>query len=213
MMSNLPPQDLPDVIEDFYRLLIDALLYYPHKLIRSGLFPPIFEAAIAALALEQRDPLSAALHYIRDVIGYAGDNPPSSSSSPNPPEIKRTVQELLLANGELLVKSIMAGMMITFPDDCFSDGSGALLGLFEIMPSETTSWVDKTVRLLPPGTVNEADIDRLVSGIREKLALGPDGFRKVRSQLQDFTNTYRRRYVAPRDGLGDLEATRFRFNG
>jgi transportin-3 len=24
-MSNLPPQDLPDVIEDFYRLLIDAL--------------------------------------------------------------------------------------------------------------------------------------------------------------------------------------------
>jgi transportin-3 len=213
MMSNLPPQDLPDVIEDFYRLLIDALLYYPHKLIRSDLFSPIFQAAIAALALEQRDPLAASLHYIRDVLGYGGDNPASSGSSPNPPEIQHAVQELILANGELLVKSIMAGMMITFPDDCFSDGSGALLGLFELLPQQTTTWVNKTVRLLPPGTISEAEIDRLISGIREKLSLGHDGVRKVRAQLQDFTNSYRRRYVAPRDGLGDLEATRFRFNG
>jgi len=213
MMSNLPPRDLPDVIEDFYRLLIDALLYYPHKLIRSDLFTPIFQAAIAALALEQRDPLAASLHYIRDVIGYGGDNPPSSSTSPNPPEIQQMVQELIVANGENLVKSIMAGMMITFPDDCFADGSGALLGLFELMPQQTSLWVDKTVRMLPQGTVSPTEIDRLLAGIRDRLSLGHDGLRKVRSLLQDFTNNYRRRYVAPRDGLGDLEATRFRFNG
>ncbi|TAQ90247.1 hypothetical protein B7494_g1410 [Chlorociboria aeruginascens] len=212
MMSDLHPRDLPDVIEDFYRLLVDALLYYPHKLIRSDLFTPIFQAAVSALALEQRDPLSAALHYLRDVIGYGGDNPPSSSRSPNPPAIQQTVKELILAHGEHLVKQIMAGMMITFPGDCFSDGSGALLGLFELMPQQTATWVDKTVRLLPAGTVREAEIDRLMNGIRERLALGPDGLRKVRVLLQDFTNSYRRRYVAPRDGLGRLEATRFQFN-
>ena len=212
MMSDLHPRDLPDVIEDFYRLLIDALLYYPHKLIRSDLFTPIFQAGVSALALEQRDPLIAALHYLRDVIGYGGDNPPSSSNSPNPPEIQHTVRELILANGEHLVKQIMAGMMITFPDDCFTDGSGALLGLFELMPDQTASWVDKTVRMLPPGTIREPEINRLMNGIREKLALGPDGLRKVRSLLQDFTNVYRRRYVAPRDGLGSLEAERFHFN-
>jgi transportin-3 len=213
MMNDLPPKDLPDVIEDFYRLLIDALLYYPHKLIGSDLFNPIFQAAIAALALEQRDPLSAALHYIRDVVGYGGDNPPSSGNSPNPPEIKQIVLELVISNGENLVKSIMAGMMITFPNDCFSDGSGVLLGLFELLPQQTTTWVDKTVRMLPAGTVTVTEIDRLLVGIRDRLTLGPDGLRKVRSLLQDFTNSYRRRYVAPRDGLGDLEATRFHFNG
>jgi transportin-3 len=213
MMSDLPPNDLPDVIEDFYRLLIDALLYYPHKLVQSELFVPIFQSAIAALALEQRDPLSASLHYIRDVIGYGGNNPPSSSNSPNPPEVQHAVQELLTSNGERLVKSIMAGMMITFPNDCFSDGSGVLLGLFELLPEQTTTWVDKTVRMLPAGTVTDADIDRLLAGIRDRLSLGRDGLRKVRSLLQDFTNSYRRRYVAPRDGLGDLEVTRFRFNG
>jgi transportin-3 len=210
MMSDLPPQDLPDVIEDFYRLLVDALLYYPHKLIHSTLFTPIFQAAVSALALEQRDPLNATLHYIRDVIGYGGDNPPSSSNSPNPAEIKRIVLDLIVANGEHLVKQILAGMMITFPDDCFTDGSGALLGLFELLPQQTTAWVDKTVRMLPDGTVKELEIERLMGGIRERLST-PDGVRKVRSLLQDFTNTYRRRYVAPRDGLGRLEAERFHF--
>ncbi|CAG8952472.1 hypothetical protein HYFRA_00001219 [Hymenoscyphus fraxineus] len=210
-MSDLPPQDLPDVIEDFYRLLVDALLYYPHKLIGSDIFAPILQAAVAALSLQQREPLTATLHYIRDVIGYGGDNPPSSSRSPNPIEIQNAVKALLVANGEHLVKSILAGMMITFPDDCFTDGSGALLGLFEILPEQTALWVDKTVRLLPAGTVREAEIDRLMSGIQERLALGKDGFRKVRSLLQDFTNAYRRRYVAPRDGLGSLEAERFHY--
>jgi len=213
MMNDLPPRDLPDVIEDFYRLLTDAILYYPHKLIRSELFSPIFQAAVAALALEQRDPLSACLHYIRDVISYGGDHPLQSSYQTNPLESQQLVQQLIASNGESLVKAIMAGMMITFPDDCFSDGSAALLGLFEIMPQQTSAWVDKTVRMLPSGTVREAEIDRLMNGIRERLSLGPDGLRKVRSLLQDFTNTYRRRYIAPRDGLGALAATRFRYTG
>lgn len=212
MMSDVPARDLPDVIEDFYRLLVDALLYYPHSLIQSNLFSPILDAAISALALEQREPLSVALHYVRDVIGYGGDNPPSSSRNPNPPEIKQIIRHLISSSGERLVKQVMAGMMITFPDDCFADGSGVLLGLFELMPEQTAIWVDKTVRMLPPGTISEAEIDRLMANLRERLSLGTEGLRKVRILLQDFTNTYRRRYVAPRDGLGRLEAERFHFN-
>lgn len=212
-MSDLPPRDLPDVIEDFYRLMIDALLYYPHRLIFSNLFPPIFEAAIASLALEQRDPLAASLHYLRDVVSYGGENPPSASDAPNPPQVRQAVQALLRLHGEQLVKQILAGMVITFPNDCFTDGSGVLLALLELMPQDTVGWIDTTVRLLPVGTVNNAEIDKLMRNIRDKLSQGKDGFRKVRSLLQDFTNTYRRRYVAPRDGLGGLEARRFSFQG
>jgi transportin-3 len=213
MMNDLLPAELPDVIEDFFRLLTDAILYYPHKLIPSQLFTPIFQAAISALALEQRDPLTATLHYLRDVIGYGGDNPPASSGSPNPPAIQRLVQQLLLSNGEILVQRIMAGMMITFPRDCFADGSGVLLGLLELMPEQTAVWIGKTVTKLPEGTVTEAETERLMSGIQSRLREGPSAFRSIRSLLQDFTNSYRRRYVAPRDGLGRLEATRFRFDG
>lgn len=212
VMSSLPAYELPDVIEDFFRLLIDALLYYPHKLIESPLFVPIFQAAVSALALEQQDPLSATLHYIRDVISYGGNNPASSVTLGAGHQ--QRVKQVLLDHGEALINRIMAGMMITFPRDCFADGSGVLLGMFELLPQETTQWVDQTIRLLPQGTVTPTEANRLMAKIKEKLSSSDaGGIRQVRALLQDFTNTYRRRYVAPRDGLGHLEAARFHFEG
>jgi transportin-3 len=216
IMSDLPPIDLPDVIEDFYRLLIDALLYYPARLIPSPLFTPIFLAAISSLALEKQEPVSAALHYIRDLLTYGGPNPAASGTDLGPAgqQLRQIVKQLLLTQGEALVKQTLAGMMITFPRDCFADGSGVLLGMFELLPAETAVWVDRTVRMLPQGTITSAEADRLLVKVKEKMQ-GPDpsNVRQIRVLLQDFTNTYRRRYVAPRDGLGELEAARFHFEG
>lgn len=217
IMNDLPPQELPDVIEDFYRLLIDALLYYPHRLIPSALFAPILEAALSALQLEQRDPLSATLHYIRDLINYGSDNWSGGNSGtlgPAGDHIRQMVKNLLITQGEVLVNRIMAGMMITFPRDCFADGSGVLLGMFEVLPQQTIGWVERTLQLLPEGTVTPVEVNRLITKIREKLnSSDAAGIRQVRALLQDFTNTYRRRYVAPREGLGSLEPTRFHFSG
>ncbi|OBT45639.1 hypothetical protein VE00_03515 [Pseudogymnoascus sp. WSF 3629] len=213
MMSSLEPRDLPDIIEDFFRLLTDTVLYYPYRLIPSELFTPILQAALSALSLEQREPLTATLHYLRDVIAFGGPNPPISTGQPNPPAVQAAMQNILAAHGEELVKRVMAGMMITFPRDCFADGSGVLLELIELMPEAAVGWVAVTVRMLPEGTVSPEESKRLIDGIGAKLNGGPEALRGVRSLLQDFTNAYRRRYVAPRDGLGRLEATRFRFSG
>ncbi|KAI5918622.1 exportin 1-like protein [Camillea tinctor] len=216
-LSELSPQELPDVTEDFFRLVVDGLLYYPQKFIPSPLFTPIFEAAISVLVLEQREPVSATLHYIRDVLAWAAKYSPSSYEhlSPTVAEQLRTlVKQLLIAQGGMLIKRILAGMMITFPGDCFADASGALLTLFEVLPEQTVVWVDQTLRILPEGTVTSIEVDRLMTKIRERLSANDSGdVRQIRSIMQDFTNTYRRRYVAPRDGLGQLEGARFRFVG
>ncbi|KAG6020548.1 hypothetical protein E4U41_002813 [Claviceps citrina] len=216
VMADLQPKDLPDVIDDFFRLLIDALLYYPQKLIPSQLLAPIFQASIYALTLEQRDPLSSTLHFLRDLLSYGGGNPATSEKLPEAQaaEIRSIVKSLLVAHGADLIKQTMAGMMITFPGDCFADGSGVILALFEIMPAETTEWVAHTIELLPLGTVSAPEAQRLVTKIKEKLSSGDaGGLRHVRTLLQDFTTNYRRRNVAPRDGLGQLEAARFQFSG
>lgn len=216
VMTTLQPKELPDVIDDFFRLLIDALLYYSQRLIPSPLMGPIFEASIYALTLEQRDPLSSTLHFLRDLLSYGGDNPASSNTLPEnvAAEIREVIKGLLTSHGTNLVKQVMAGMMITFPRDCFADGSGVLLALFELLPSQTTEWVSQTIHMLPQGTVSQEEADRLILKIKEKLqSTDGSGNRHVRTLLQDFTNTYRRRNVAPRDGLGQLEARRFQFSG
>ncbi|KAI0183973.1 exportin 1-like protein [Xylaria flabelliformis] len=216
-LSNLTPQELPDFTEDFYRLAVDGLLYYPQKFIPSPLFAPIFEAAISVLILEQREPLSATLHYIRDVLAWGArysSTPDEYLSREVVEHLNGIVKGLLIAQGEMLVKRILAGMMITFPGDCFADASGALLTLFEILPAQTLAQVNTTLRLLPPGTITPVEVDRVTSKIKERLDANDKGdVRQIRSLMQDFTNTYRRRYVAPRDGLGQLEGSRFQFNG
>ncbi|KAJ5927896.1 hypothetical protein N7466_006852 [Penicillium verhagenii] len=218
ILNDLPPENLPDVIEDFFRLSSDAVRYYPKKCISSSLAVPIFSAALSALTLQQVDPLIATLHYYRDLFSFAFDKPlvseftsPEGAPFSNPPEIREAVKALLLSQGQVLTQRVLTGMMFSFPGDCFPDASGVLMTLFEVLPHETGAWLQATLQMLPPGSMKPAEAERLLKGIGEKVQSGET--RKIRVLLQDFTNSYRRRNVAPRDGLGRLEATRFRFSG
>ncbi|KAI9821252.1 MAG: Nuclear import receptor [Pycnora praestabilis] len=216
-LNDLPPRDLPDVIEDFFRLLTDALLYYPYQFVPSQISGPVLSAALSALTLQQKEPLIATLHALRDFLGYGTPNRPTSSfdspntPSTNSPEIQAAVKRLVAAQGETLVQRILTGMMFTFPSDCFPDASGVLLVMFELMPGETAGWVRSTLGMLPQGTISPQEVEKLMNSIRQRIQDGE--MRKVRHLLQDFTNSYRRRNVAPREGLGRLEATKFRFSG
>ena len=220
-------------------MLIDALIYYHQQFISASICEPVISAAISTLTLQQYAPLTATLHFLRDFLSYGTNNPNSSSfdderrdSKPrNPPEIQQAVKRLIGLQGEVLVQRVLTGMIFHFPRDCFADASGVLLALFEIMPQETSIWVKATVGMLPAGTVKNGEAEGLMNSIGQNLQSGE--LRKVRVRLQgrliiviysqtsrplltralDFANSFRRRNVAPREGLGRLEATRFRFSG
>ncbi|KAI9839225.1 MAG: hypothetical protein M1819_003218 [Sarea resinae] len=222
-LNDLPPEDLPDVIEDFFRLLIDALCYYPSQLISSNLNPHIFSAALTALTLEQQAPLTATLHYLRDFIAYGTDNPPRSSfptdsevqgnttAPANQPEIRAAVTQLLSTQGELLVQRVMTGLMYHFPRDCVPDASGVILALADLLPQEFITWTRTTVGMLPAGSVTPQEATKVLDQLN--LRVQEHDKRRVRVLLQDFTASYRRRNVAPREGLGRLEARKFSFSG
>ncbi|KAL8780488.1 MAG: hypothetical protein Q9213_006448 [Squamulea squamosa] len=219
IMNDLPAEDLPDVIEDFFRLLIDALIYYHQQLLVSPVCQHILSAAVSALTLQQEPPLIAALHFLRDLLSYGTEHPNSSNfdrqdsgqAPRNSPQLQQAVKQMVVSQGEALVQRVMTGMMFSFPRDCIQDASGVLLSLFEILPQQSTVWVKGTISMLPTGSIRAGEMDRLMNAVGAKADVGD--LRKVRVLLQDFTTSYRRRNVAPREGLGRLEATRFRFNG
>lgn len=204
------------VIEDFFRLEIDVLLFFPQKAITSPLMQPILSAANASLVLMKEEPLTATLHYLRDFLAYHSPDSPSSqvdqpTTQGNPPEIQQAVKQLVLHEGENLTQRVMTGMMYSFPRDCFPDASGVLLALFQIVPEAMVQWIKTTIEMLPEGSMTPQESRRLLENIDQRVRTGE--VRKIRTVLQDFTNSYRRRNVAPREGLGRLEATRFRFAG
>lgn len=215
IMNDLPPEELPDLIEDFFRLTVDMLLYYPSHTILCPFIDPILAAACASLTLLKEEPVFATLHFLRDLLGYGGEFSPSSSFDQTrhhvPAEVQARVKQLVAGHGEQLVQRIMTGMMYTFPRDCFPDASGVLLDLFQLMPEQVAVWVQGTVGMLPAGSITPSESERLLGSIKQRVESGD--VRKVRTLLQDFTNSYRRRNVAPREGLGRLEASRFRFSG
>ena len=218
-LNDLPPEELPDVIEDFFRLSIDVVMYHPDKLLTSQLMPTILSAASTSLTLLKEEPLIATLHFLRDFLAYGFEDAPSSHfeddgqyrNHVNPPEIQQAVRKLTVVEGENVTQRCLTGMMYTFPADCIPDASGVLLALFQLVPQEVAGWTAKTVQMLPQGSIAPQEQERLLRNIQQRMESGE--IRKVRTLLQDFTTSYRRRNVAPREGLGRLEATRFRFAG
>lgn len=218
ILADLKPTELPDVIEDFFRLATDAVRFYPTKTLTSNLAEPMVQASLTALTLPLVDPVLATLQFLRDVLDFGLESPPISElstpngqSPQNPPEVREAVSRIIQTNGSEIVQRILTGMMFSFPEDCYPDASGILLSLFSMVPNAAAQWVSATIQLLPAGTLKPEEGQRLMRGIQDKLQKNEN--RKVRVLLQDFTNSYRRRNVAPREGLGRLEASRFRFSG
>jgi transportin-3 len=219
IMNDLPPSDLPDVIEDFFRLLIDALIYYHTSLLPAPICSPILAAATSTLTLQQEAPLTATLHFLCDFLSYGTDHPNSSSfqNGPNtarvdtPPELQQCVRRLVSEQGEVITQRVLTGMMFSFPRDCLQDASNVLLAMLEIMSQAVVIWIKGTFGMLPLGTLKAGEGERLMTAMASKIQQGE--VKKVKVLLHDFTNSYRRRNVAPREGLGRLEATRFRFSG
>ncbi|KAF2732980.1 ARM repeat-containing protein [Polyplosphaeria fusca] len=215
VLNDLPPEEVPDLIEDFYRLGSDMVLYYPMDCITSPLMDTVLLAACSALTLLKEEPLLSTLHFLRDLLGYGRNLAPSSSFDPSrqevPQALQNRVKELVVGAGTNLVQRIMTGMMYSFPEGCFPDASGVLLDMFELMPQQVANWVQQTVAMLPAGSITPQESERFLNNIKQRIETGD--IRMIRTILQDFTTSYRRRNVAPREGLGRLEASRFRFSG
>ncbi|ENI02157.1 hypothetical protein COCC4DRAFT_174979 [Bipolaris maydis ATCC 48331] len=215
ILSDLPPEELPDLIEDYFRLAADMALYFPSESIMSPLMETILLAACSSLTLLKEDPIIAVLHFLRDFLGYGRNSSPSSTFDNTrhevPEQIRDRVKQLVVGAGVQLVQRIMTGMMYSFPEGCFADSSGVLLDLFELMPEQVAQWVASTVAMLPQGSITPQESERFLNNIRQRIQTGD--VRMIRTILQDFTTSYRRRNVAPREGLGRLEASRFRFSG
>lgn len=181
------------VIEDFFRLSSDAVRYYPKKCISSELAIPIFSAALSALTLQQVDPLIATLHYYRDLFSFAFEKPlvseftsPDEEPYVNPPEVREAVKNLIASQGQVLSQRVLAGMIFTFPGDCFPDASAIMMTMFELLPHETGAWLQNTLQMLPAGSMKPAEAERLLKSIAEKVQSGE--IRKIRVLLQGKSN-------------------------
>ena len=128
---------------------MDALYCHPIEFYKSALLPWIMLAILSSLSSELENPLTAVLHFLRDLLGYTVGHIPSAMQTEVPPEMQATLHELVLNNGPILCTALVSGMIFTFPSDCVMDGAGALMTLIEVNPSASVNWIAQSLDTLP----------------------------------------------------------------
>ena len=197
------------MIEDFFRLLMDALYCHPIEFSKSSLLPSIIRAALTSLTLELESPLAAVLHFLRDLLGYAVGHISSAMKSDVPPEMQTIVHGIICANGSTLCSLIMSGMIFTFPRDCVTDGAGALMTLIEMYPRASVAWIGISLNMLPPENLCQEEGARFINQIQmyfyyalpslTSSAADSRDYRRIQRQIQDFVAIYRCRVISPRN--------------
>jgi transportin-3 len=193
------------VIEDFFRLLMDALYCHPMEFTKSSLLPGIVQAALGSLALELENPLTAVLHFLRDLLGYAVGHVPSAMEANILPEMEAIIRGMINANGSALCSRIMSGMIFTFPRDCVMDGAGALMTLIEMDPQASVAWIRESLNMLPPKILSANELLTFIHQIQEYTlssrqllttsAADSRDYRKIQCRIQHFVAILSRRAI------------------
>ena len=166
ILNNVVPEQIPDLIEDYFRMLLDALMCYPLLFISSNMLPIIFQATLVSLSINHFDALMAVLHFLRDFLGYASSNPPTSHLSSVPSEIQARVHETIAANGQQLMSSVMNGLILDYPPDCIPDSSAVLMAIIEMKTDEAIHWLNGTMQHLPKNTLSIDERTRFVRDLK-----------------------------------------------
>lgn len=206
-LSTHEPKKISDVIEDFFRLMTDALHGNPQHFVDSQYLETVLQACLACLIIEQVDALTALLRFLRDLLGWLSISPPTSGQQISD-AARAKLSNIVFRSGESLTDALFLGQVWKFPRDCISDASGALLILIETQSSSVLPWINKSFSRLPVGSVGQQEADLLLQNMQNSCRTGD--FKRARSQLQDFTSLYRRR-TAARDPVNDDQSS-FRYN-
>lgn len=193
-------EQIPDVIEDFFRMINDLLMFFPFKLIPDvNILKLITDASLITLTkIEEIDPLISVLHFLIDLISWGFEYPPISFFEDNPIEIQMTIQNFLMIdnNGGELMRVLINGVIFKFHNDIQQDANDLILKIMTVIPNKLLSiqWLNDVVKNLP--NVNDKEVDKLIKVV--EVALPNKDNRRIRSGLKDFINWYIRKNVNTR---------------
>lgn len=196
--SNIDIKGMPDVIEDFFCMAGELLMYFPTEVTSNeDLMRSIFEAGIISLETsEEYNPLMSCIHFFIDYISWGSEDPPVSLFEGDFQTIRQHVNLFMSVDTHvnLLLKAVIRGLIFKFYNDV--DGNDLVLKILSSCGdlNLSLSRLDSVIRELP--NVNEQEINKLLSSV--STALPNKDMRRVRIAIRDFISWYTRKNVNTR---------------
>ncbi|THH33518.1 hypothetical protein EUX98_g661 [Antrodiella citrinella] len=132
---------IPDVLEDYVRMLLQMFDLTPDVLFTSSSFPTALRASMTALTFVQADIILAALEFIANVITH-DCLVPSSSPPPSFPIYASAIRSALQKDGLELSGYLLSGLTGEFPEEC----PPIIIAIFRRL---ATYWSSELIAWLP----------------------------------------------------------------
>ncbi|QPG77005.1 hypothetical protein FOA43_004399 [Brettanomyces nanus] len=199
-LSERKSQDYPDLVEDFYRMMGDILMFSPVRLIRADtVVQQVYQTALKALQIyHEYGAISSILQFLVDFYSWGFDTPPISLMEDIPADLKLKIQNFALTTGQEIVSKLMYGLIFSFPSDCWPEANELITKIIKLSSLQGGSkpsllWIDQFLSSLPQGSVSEREKLKLLSTVES--AVNIDDTRTVRSSIRDFISWYKRKNV------------------
>lgn len=196
--SNIDIKGMPDVIEDFFNMAGELLMYFPAEVTFSEeLIRSIFEAGIIALDVsEEYNPLMSCVHFFIDYVSWGSDDLPVSLFEGDFESVRLNVRLFVSVDSHLerLLKAVLSGLIYKFYND--SDGNDLVIKILIVPPdvNKSISRLNTAVLALP--NVSEQEVNKLMGVV--SVALPSKDIRRIRIAIRDFVSWYTRKNVNSR---------------
>ncbi|KAI7906612.1 armadillo-type protein [Cokeromyces recurvatus] len=171
--------DIPDVIEDYFRLITAFLDNTPtinDDLLR--LLSTVFQAGLVGLTVTEIHALFAVLGFYRRMLSLGAT-------------YELIISRLFKEFGQQLVIIMFDGLIDFYHQDVIPDVAALFKSLAELLPNESTTWIMQVVNQVPDDYMTvEIKSDFMTNWT---AAIHEQHWIKVRRILSDFIATYRRR--------------------
>jgi len=187
-------QDIPDVVEEYFRLMLTLESGRPLALLQSPLFIPSFQCAISCLAIPEVHAVESVLDYMRDSLLLGKTSGHGNNSHEPSPAAVMLVHQLILQLGPVLVKTLIAAMFQTMPTDAVPFAANLIVLLAELDATACINWVKLgVISDIPSAIVPDETKAKFVAEYEQ--AIGQADWLQARRVLVELATLFRRRRV------------------
>ncbi|KAJ7900248.1 armadillo-type protein [Mycena olivaceomarginata] len=150
LLQSKSPGDIPDVIEDYLRMLTSMVPSAPDIFFQSSVFPLAFRTAMAAMTLIHTEIIFASLDLFLLVLTHDCLNP--DPSVPKPPKFSiyaSAIQAVIEKDGFQFLGYLLNGLVGDFPEDSISTVVSIFRAIAQVWGAQLLSWLPSVLQQLP----------------------------------------------------------------
>ncbi|KAG0676827.1 Nuclear import receptor [Pichia californica] len=189
-----------DIVEDFYRMMNDILMFKPLELLNNfEIVEIIYKLSIEIIdKFNEFEILNLIINFLTDLLSWSLENPPISIYFDIPNVLKYKVYGLLNSNNSNIVNKFLTYSIFKFNDDLVYSSIELVIETFKINNNyknqfENLNSINNFLQSLPNDIITDNEKLKFQSNI--EISLNSRNFRKIRSTILDFIHWYKRKII------------------